>query len=347
MPIIFVGTYTEMITPTFGGKGSGIYTVNFNNLTGKFEVLNTTITRNPAYLALSEDKQYLYAIDEVVEEKQPKIKSYKIEADYSLTLINEVPICGSLPCHIVYNNLSVLVACYDSGNVFQFQVGDKGELLESPQQFEHYGNSINLQRQEAPHAHQVVVHPNKTAIFIPDLGIDTIKAYTLLNGIVQENSKGDVAIPKGSGPRHMVFNHNGDYAYLLNELTGTVSILKSINGKMLHIESVASLPLSFQEIPSASAIRIHPNGRYLYVANRTLEAITIFKIEDDKLELLNYHRIDGKTLREFNISPDGKWLIACMQDSDDTFVFQIQNDGKLMQTFHSKEVISPVCLTFL
>ncbi|CAN0530864.1 unnamed protein product, partial [Scytosiphon promiscuus] len=48
-------------------------------------------------------------------------------------------------------------------------------------------------------------------------------------------------------------------------------------------EIYSALPNDFTGVPSGSAIRIHPNGQFLYVANRKLEAISIFRIYKDKL----------------------------------------------------------------
>lgn len=135
-------------------------------------------------------------------------------------------------------------------------------------------------------------------------------------------------------------------AYVLNELTGGVSVLQNKNGSLREIKTYPSLPEDFKKVPSASAIRLHPNGKYLYAGNRTLEAITIFAIVDNTLQLITYQHTNGDELREFNITPDGKWLIACHQNSHDTVVYKIQEDGKLIETYRTKEILSPVCVVF-
>ena len=56
----------------------------------------------------------------------------------------------------------------------------------------------------------------------------------------------------------------------------------------------------------------------------------------------------GKTPRNFNLTPDGKWLLAAHQDSDNITVFSVnQTDGTLTATPHSATVGKPVCLVFL
>lgn len=336
-----------MLTPVFGGRGEGIYTLKLDDETGKLDLLNTTPAINPAYLTVSKNRKYLYAIKEVVAEKDPVVKAYAINKDHRLHFLNEQAISGGLPCHIEYHNEAVFIACYETGNVLRFPVNSEGKLLKHSHNFKHVGSSINKERQEAPHAHQTTIHPNHKYAFVPDLGIDMVKVYEIDKDIIQPKASLDIDIPKGSGPRHMVFNKKGTIGYLLNELTGDISILKKEKEAFRFVKNVGSLPDSFTETPSASAIRIHPNQLFLYAANRAIDAITIFKIVKDDLELIAYQYTRGKTLREFTISPDGNWFIACLQDSNETIVYQIRPDGKLSEKYRTNIVTSPVCVAFL
>ncbi|WP_139059121.1 lactonase family protein [Polaribacter reichenbachii] len=344
--ILFIGGYTEMLTPTFGGHSEGIYTLSFNENTGALSLLHITKTRNPGYLVISDCKQFLYTFTEVVREKNPVVKAYRIESNFSLTYLNELAIEGSLPCHISYKNNAVFLACYGSGSVSRFLVDVNGRLLKETHHFTHKGSSVNKERQEMAHAHQVLFHPKKKELYVADLGIDAIKTYNIDNGFLSIKEK-DIITKKGFGPRHIVFSENGKLGYCIGELTGEIAILKEEKEKYIPIKYVQSLPKHFSETPSASALRIHPNQQFLYAANRTLDAITIFSILVDDLVLLDYQFTNGKTLREFHILPSGKWLIACLQDSDETVVYQIKNDGTLIEKNRTTLVKSGVCIAFL
>lgn len=342
----FIGSYTKMISPDFGGSGKGIYSVALNTETGDLQILHKTKVVNPAYLAISNDNNFLYTITEVLAKETPKVLAFKIKDDFSLEFINEQLISGDLPCHISYAHSSVVVSCYGSGNVLQFSVKSNGELLPFKTNHKHLGKSINSERQERPHAHQSVVLFNNKDVFVPDLGIDKLKAYVFINGELQSNNIKDVAIDQGNGPRHVVFSKNGMFGYLLNELTGNISVLKLVSGAFKSIDTYKTLPDSFTKTPSASAIRLHPNNKFLYAANRTLEAISLFKIKEGGLEFVSYTYTKGKTLREFNITPNGKHLIACHQDSNHIVVYKILEDGNLEEQYCTQEVFSPVCVTF-
>ena len=345
--IVFIGSYTEYIVPGFGGKGAGIYTVDLDTNSGALKVLHTKKTTNPSYMALSDDNKFLYCVNETLEPLRSKIQSFKVNKDYSLELVDEQSINGSLSCHIAFVNNSLVVSNYGSGSVVQCETDGSGKILNNISSFQHVGRSINEERQEGPHAHHAVLHPNEQEVFVCDLGLDLIKSYTFHENKLVAKPTNDIEISKGNGPRHLVFNRNGSLGYVINELSGKVMVLEEREGRFRYVESYDTLPLSGEKIPSASAIRIHPNGRYLYAANRALDSITAFKIVKNELEVLNYYYTDGITLREFNISNDGKWLIACHQDSRNTVVFEIKEDGILIKKSQTKNIVSPVCAVFL
>lgn len=347
MSTFFIGSYTQMLTPEIIGVGDGISTIQLNDNTGELSIVHTLNTINPSYLVISDDNNYLYCSTEVGVGENPKVQAYRINDDFSLAFLNEQPILGGYPCHIEKLDNNVFVACYETGNMLQFPLDSSGKILEYASNHQHTGSSINKDRQEAAHAHQIAIHPNKKEVYVCDLGIDIIKAYHFKKTEFIAESNFDIKVSKGGGPRHMVFNKNGDLAYVLNELTGAIAILKTIDNKFEQVNTYNSLPPNYKGIPSASAIRMHPNQLFLYTANRTLDAITIFRIEGEKLELIEYHYTKGIELREFNITPDGKWLIACHQNSHDTVVYQLNNDGKLIEKYRTKAIKTPICITFL
>lgn len=342
----FIGSYTEYPVPGFGGIGHGIYTVQLNEKSGELTTLHTEKVRNPSYLAISDDHQFLYCPTELDEGENPKVKAYKIEVDFSLEFLNEQPISGGFPCHIASLNNSVFVACYASGNIIQLPIDASGRLIETKTDYHHKGSSVNKTRQEAPHPHQVVVHPNKKDIYVCDLGIDAIKAYRVEGAELVPNEKNDCVVSQGSGPRHLAFNADGSLGYVINELTGTISVLKTEGGRFKVLKTYSAIPSDYKEEPSGSAIRIHPNGTFLYAAVRKADALAIFGIAEDRLVLIEHQYTQGEELREFNITPDGEWMIACHQNSHDVVVYRIRNDGRLDDVYRTKSILSPVCISF-
>lgn len=346
MLTFFVGSYTTSINLETVNIGIGIYSLILNTNTGEIDVLSTENCCNPSYLTISENGKFLYCITEIGKLDGPKVIAYSVNDDFSLSILNEQIIKGGYPCHLDKLNSNILVACYETGNVIQFPLESSGRLKASKENYYHRGSGVVKNRQQSPHPHQIAIQPISNNIYICDLGIDFIKAYCLNGGSLCPVENKDFKMPKGSGPRHLVFNKKGDLAYVLNELSGAVSVLKNKNGRFKSLGSYSSLPEEYFGQPSSSAIRLHPNGLFLYTANRVIEAITIFKIIEDELQLVCYHYTGGNELREFNISPNGEWLIACHQNSHDVVVYRIIENGTLVEISRSKKILSPVCVVF-
>jgi 6-phosphogluconolactonase len=66
-----------------------------------------------------------------------------------------------------------------------------------------------------------------------------------------------------------------------------------------------------------------------------------------ELTLLGVEPIRGKTPRNFNVTPDGRWLLAAGQDSNTVTVFSIDaKSGRLTFTGQTVDLPKPVCICF-
>tara|TARA_B100000809_G_scaffold141837_1_gene139401 strand:+ start:39103 stop:40176 length:1074 start_codon:yes stop_codon:yes gene_type:complete len=353
---VFVGCYTKKTIEDIVKKEKGIYCFDFDSIHGQLKLLEIIPALNPSYLTLSKDKKYLYALEEIDLEESPKIKSFKINYDPEnshLKLINEQEIDGSYPCHIntTSSQSHVLIACYMTGNMLVYPLGKEGRLLPSIQNCKHIGDGPNLERQEAAHAHMIYTF-GKNELFVVDLGLDIAKAYKFSDTTKKfmECPKMDISITKGSGARHMVLHKNENYAFIFSELTSQLFSFKRNNQKFIPLETLSSLPSDFKGTPSGATIRIHRNGKFIYVSNRGHDSIVLyhFNEETEKLVLLTSISSGGKTPREINIDPTGKWLLVANQDSNNIVVFSIdQESGFLKRHSVNTESKSANCIQFL
>ena len=125
--------------------------------------MNVLLNRNTSYLAISANKKYLFSFQEVSKDKNPIVLSFSIESDFTLKPINEQPINGGLPCHLLLVKDSTLLAvsCYETGSVHLFPVDANGYISTSVQDIYHLGKSVNKERQEAAHAHMISFENNE------------------------------------------------------------------------------------------------------------------------------------------------------------------------------------------
>ena len=96
---------------------------------------------------------------------------------------------------------------------------------------------------------------------------------------------------------------------------------------------------------NVSEVLVHPSGRFVYTANRGNDSLAALA-RDQKTGLLTLVEIEparGVWPRNFNITSDGKWMIAASQISGTVAVFSIdQESGKLTYSRNIINVPAPV-----
>ena len=151
----------------------------------------------------------------------------------------------------------------------------------------------------------------------------------------------------------MKFHQNGKWIYVLNELDLTVSLFDwdAKAGSMTirqTVPTVSKEELDRLPFKSCSEIRVHPNGKFVYAANRGHDTVTVFQVaEDGKLTALQVEPVRGATPRNVNLDPSGKWLLAAGQDSHTLASFAVdETNGRLTYKQGIISTPSPICVLF-
>jgi 6-phosphogluconolactonase len=355
--ILFIGTYTKK-EGHVDGKGKGVYVYAMDKKTGELTYVSTSDEIiSPSYITVSKDGKHVYAANEFDggEEGYATLTALKYNPDLkTLSFLNEVSALGQYPCFISMDNSGgfIMAANYVGGSVELHPVLEDGLIGEALSYKRHYGQSENP-RQEAAHAHQIVQMPNSNLVFAVDLGANKVYEYELdtLSLTLNEMNAYDVK-PAQSGPRHMAFHPQKELVYLLNELSGTIEVMElSAKSRFQNsIQSISTRVEGEERDAASAAIKIHPNGKFLYASNRgELNEVVVFSIDDEgKLTPIQHMSTAGKTPRDFEIDPSGNFLLVANQDSSTLITFKInQSTGMLEKTGFIAEVPSPVCIKFL
>ena len=375
--ILYVGTYTEIVAGDFGGHGKGISCYEFDAVNGELNLLNNQFQVNPSYLSIAsimhsnnelenKSSKYLFAVSEVLASKKPVLHTYTINDNYSLSLIDTKTIEGGCPCHIHYfqnkeGQSYTATACYETGNlvIHNMNVEATADLnLHEPINIYHKGSSQHPSRQTQAHAHCTCFDIVSNKLLVCDLGLDQVKVYSLqknndsFNAIEQQI----ITLPAGSGPRHICFDDNYAYGFIINELTGSVTIIKhSAEKKEYEINGTfdTRVPLSESSINTdlgGAAIRVSACGKFIYTSMRSDNTIRLFVFDPitESLSFIASYPTEGLTPRDFTIDATGKWLLVAHQDSDTISIFNVNSyNGTL--SFHKtvNNIESPVCLAWL
>jgi 6-phosphogluconolactonase len=351
--LVYVGTYTS-------GKSKGIYLYRLDLRSGELKHAATTKdVKDPSFLALGPSRRNLYAVNEVEDfggKKSGALSSFAIDQrNGNLRLLNQQPSLGGAPCYVDVDRGGrfVLVANYSGGNVAVLPIQNDGSLGEATDLKQYQGSSINVERQEGPHAHCIVLDPANRFAYGCDLGTDKVMIYRFdaRRGKLIPGRTPWVQLKPGSGPRHITFRPDGKFAYVINELHATVTAFAHDRerGTLKEVQTIQTLPSDFTGENTSADIHVSPDGRFLYCSNRGHDSIAAFQIDprNGKLTFVAHQSSGGKAPRNFAIDPTGAFVLVANQKSDNIVTFRRDaKTGLLNATGHVAEVPSPVCLKF-
>ena len=342
---LLVGTYTDTC------ESNGIYVYQFDAQTATITLKNTSDkTSNASYLTVSNDNKYIYATNENGAESTVSAFDFNSKSG-KIDFINKQKSEGNDPCYIINDNKNVIVANYSGGNIAIFGKEKNGGLTNVKQVIQHYGSSLNKQRQESAHAHMVYFSPDMKYVLANDLGTDQLYVYKYDANSKDKvlTIKDSVSFKPGSGPRHLIFSKNGKSVYVLQELNGDLISFNYDNGSFKKTGETSIVAQDFKGEVGAADIHISPDGKFLYASNRgEANTLSIFKILDSgKLESVGQTSTLGKGPRNFAIDPTGNYLLVAHQYTNNIVVFKIdKTTGMLTDTGKKLDLCSPVCLVF-
>jgi 6-phosphogluconolactonase len=343
---LLVGTYTNTC------KSDGIYVYEFDAKTADLKLkASSENVVSPSYLSVSVDNKFVYAVNENADQSAVSAFGYDAVSG-KLHFLNKNKALGADPCHLINDDKNVIIANYSGGNIAVFKKKTDGSISEAQQLIQHEGKGPNVARQEKAHVHMVAFSPDKKFVLSNDLGLDKVFVYRY-----NPNSKNEVltlkeavAVKSGSGPRHLTFSKDGKFVYLIQELDATLTTFSfDKNGSLKVIAETSILPKDFVGATGSAAIKISPDGKFLYVSDRgDANTIAVFKIgKEGRITQVEQISTLGKGPRDFAIDPTGNYLLVGHQYTNDIVIFKRDKiTGKLVDTGKKVELCSPVGLLF-
>ncbi|MCH7397031.1 lactonase family protein [Belliella sp. DSM 107340] len=326
-----IGSYTDKET-----EGIGLMQFDSINKEIFIEVIEKGV-KNPSFLITNKDQDILFAVEETAGDEGGKVKSFAFDLEEkTLSLLSTLDTYGDHPCHLTLDPSEkfLVVSNYSGGNFSIFK-NDSG-VLTHLQTLQHQGNSISKSRQEKPHVHSALFHPNGKHLLVADLGTDKIYLYDFDKEKPEPLQKSDPSsfeIKAGSGPRHFIFNEEGNMLYLVHELTAELGVYSFENGKIHNLETIPLNHPHFDGKVGGAEVKLSDNGKYIYVSNRgDANEISVYEKDlNDKLILIQRTSTKGIAPRNFDFSIDGKYLLVANQDSNEIIVFEMDPKSGLIK----------------
>ena len=345
---------------TAKGEGEGIRVAKWDANAGTLSDLQlaAAVTQPSFMVAAQVEGQWLLFSGHQLSPTQAALSSFRVAPSGQLQLVNTVNVPDEEESFIQIvldrTHRCLVSASYRTSKVRSFKVAPDGHLSEPVSEFQLIGSGPNLKRQTTAHAHGAIIAPGNNFALINDLGSDKIMLYKL-NASTAEMTPNDPpfysAVP-GSGPRHLAFHPGGKWAYAINELDSTLTLLAwdGAKGELHKLDSTPTLPPDADVSKNrAGEVIIDKTGHFLYACNRgPAEELLAYSIgADGRLSLVARTQLGGKEARHFAIDPSGNFVVVAVQGSDQVSVFsRNQQTCELKATGKTYPANKASCIVF-
>jgi 6-phosphogluconolactonase (cycloisomerase 2 family) len=309
---VFVGGYTAEAD----GHAVGVTSL-LNEKSAKrvhLEAVSTMELTSPTWLTPHPTLPVLLATGEA---SQGTLSSLRWDSDGGFTLLSTVETAGDGGCHVAITDDGrfAIVASYRSGLLSVIGINGDGTLTEVVDSVEFVGSGPVSDRQESPHAHQVVFVGDE--VLACDLGSDQIHRLRLEDRGVLLPAGDPIRLPAGSGPRHLVVVE--DHLLVACELSGELWLGVREGDGWREAQRIPTSRRSGLVHPSGIAA----GGTRIYVASRGVDTIGVFDLDPALSELTRVAEFDCGGAWPRDITLDGGLLWVSNERSDTITLFEV------------------------
>ena len=304
------------------------------------------------YFQISKDGKALYSVvaEKVGDKTRGALVKFALDGHCvgQITRLAELP-CET-PCHVALSpDESVMsVAVYWSG-VYGVMALDSRELTTAALPNDAVGPRKD--RQQKAFAHQTFYTPDGKLMGVCDLGCDRVNFYDYNKPGGLEKPVITLKADPGDGPRHAIFSNDGQFLFVVNELSSTVTSYAVAKGTTNLVGAsfqdargrLGEPSLPFKRIgkwsmlpegctlketeTKAAAIKLTADGKILMASNRGHDSIAFFAVnEDGTLTMKNVAKLTGKFPRDFELMPGEKFMVVGHKMSNEIQVYAFDRE---------------------
>lgn len=276
----------------------------------------------PGSLCVHPHQQVLY----VSLRSTNKIASFQLDPQTgSLKLLNEVSLAAGSNATFVGTDRSgkwLLSASYSGGKVVVHKLNADGTIS---------GSAVQT-IETAKTAHSTAVNRENNIVYVPHVTPNSVYQFRfddktgLLTDMGQAPGGADMA-----GPRHLAFHPTRSLAFTSDESGNSVTAYQvDPKAGLKPLQTLSTLPADFTEKNSTAEVKVHPNGKFVWVSNRGLDNLAGFSIDEaGKLTSIGQTPTE-KTPRSFDIAPNGKFAFGAGEGSGKLAFYECDPEtGKL------------------
>ncbi|MDO4912028.1 MAG: lactonase family protein [Lactobacillus sp.] len=252
----------------------------------------------------------------------------------SKQLIDEDLVAGASPCYVGLNRQAKIVytANYHTGLCQSYHYDQTG--LKPLLKIKHTAETLGPKKeQDSAHPHFFDETPAGNLV-VCDLGNDSVTFYDQSGKKLARYQN-----HPGFGSRHIRFN--GQYFYVVGELASEINVVKFDETSWQFEDLGYYSTLIDQEVENgAAALYLDKTKQFLYCSNRGANTISVFKINGEKLELIQSISTNGTFPRDFNWDRTETHVLVANQTSDNATLYS-RNPQTGMLTPKVKDISVP------
>jgi 6-phosphogluconolactonase len=303
---VYVSSFSGERIDVFRGDGAS----------GGLEPLQTLpLSGKGLAMAKSPDRRFLHAAvyADVAGGKEARYETFRIDPGSGRLHPVGVVRAPAYMVHIATDRSGrfLLGASEPTGLIAANPIGARGLPQEAP------ADAIGALRRP----HHILTDASNRFAFVPCMGTDHVLQLRFddRSGRFAPNTPAEIYLQTGAGPRHMTHHPSGRWVYLVNQHDGSLVVygLDPEAGVLGEIQRDTILPDDFTGSPRGAQIHVSPNGRFLFVSERTGRTIAGWKI-DSASGRLSGRRITACDvgLRCFDLELSGRYLAIGGVNSD-------------------------------
>ena len=284
------------------------------------------LSARPYQLCADPGQRYLY--QQLRSESYSAVASFRIDpGSGDVTQIGEVELEADA-CYVVTDRGGrFLLASYlIAGMVTVHPIGNDGAVR---------GPACD-QRVTEIYAHSILTDPSNRYAFVPHVApTDAIHQFHFdpSSGSLRPSRVPRIATTPGRGPRHLAFHPSGRVVYANEEQSSSVGAyrLDPSSGGLTLLQSLSTLPgVGFQGKNSTGSVRVHPEGKAVYVSNRGHNSIAAFAVDAGAGLLSPLGWVPSQPIpRTLGITMDGRFFFAGSDESGRLSSYRIDERGML------------------
>ncbi|MFK0092311.1 lactonase family protein [Pseudomonas sp. NPDC090592] len=375
-----------------GAEGGGVYQLRICAHGTELKVVNRQPSPVEAgYLVYAAETSTLYVVDErKTDGRGPVNPPAAVHAlrvdrrDGTLTPLNWLKAPGPRPTFLAYSPKRHLLFSanhgdfqhvekvvrnpdggwsshyeYDDSTVVVYGVENDGQLatIEDVLVMDGHGTDPNNSPQNgghaqaSPHAHSAVVDPSEQYLLVCDKGTDRIYVYSVEP---QPRLVSTCQFEAETAPRHIAFT-SPTRAYLTLELSSEIVALAfDVDSAQLRVLGRCStVSDQFTGLNEPAEVRVHPNGRFVYVNNRGEDTLAWFEvIADGQLRRAGSIRLarsihPGLAARSFSFAPCGEFMLVADRPGHQVRSYAVSPESGGLALLAEMHIPDPVYIEFV